>query len=312
MSGGTDPSGRAAPSKTALILAFAAIYLIWGSTYLGIRVAVETMPPFLMAGMRFAVAGFLIFAFLRLRGAAWPKLGQWRDQVIIGIFLLLGGNAVVSWAEQKTPSGITSLILGASPMIMVILDWIRPRGRRPTMALVTGVAVGIAGIALLLGPDAIPAGYRPPPLYLFALFVSSTSWWIGSLYSKHVPSGLPLLMASAMQMLSGSACMLLTGFILGEGRGFHFAEVSSRSWMAFTYLVIMGSIVAFPVYVWLLEHSTPAKVSTYAYVNPVVAIFLGWAVLGEPLNARIMLASAIIIGAVAIITIGRTKSPEKP
>ena len=145
----------------ALVMAFAAIYLIWGSTYLGIRVAVQTMPPFLMAGMRFAVAGVLIFGFLHLKGAAWPTVMQWKDQIVIGIFLLLGGNALVSWAEQRTPSGITSLILGASPLFMVLLEWIRPGGKRPTVSLVVGVAVGILGIALLLGPDAIPEGYRP-------------------------------------------------------------------------------------------------------------------------------------------------------
>jgi drug/metabolite transporter (DMT)-like permease len=311
MTGSAEIHGRTAPSRTALVLAFAAIYLIWGSTYLGIRVAVETMPPFLMAGMRFAVAGTLIFGFLRARGSAWPTAKQWREQAIIGIFLLLGGNAVVSWCEQKTPSGLTSLILGASPLFMVILDWIRPGGIRPTLTLIAGVAVGIAGITMLLGPDAIPAGFRPPPIYLIALFLSSISWWTGSLYSKHSRSETPLLMASAMQMLCGCVCMLLTSFILGEGRGFHFAAVSSHSWMAFAYLVVMGSIVAFPVYVWLLEHSTPAKVSTYAYVNPVVAVFLGWAILGEPLNARIMMASAVIIGGVAIITIGRTRPSVK-
>jgi drug/metabolite transporter (DMT)-like permease len=312
MNEGTETKPRPIPSKTALILAFTAIYLIWGSTYLGIRVAVETMPPFLMAGMRFALAGGLILTFLRMRGAPWPTAAQWREQTIIGIFLLLGGNAVVSWAEIKVPSGITCLILGASPLILVALDWMRPQGKRPTVTLVIGVAVGIAGLALLLGPGAFPAGYRPPALYLLALFGSATSWWIGSLYSKHSRSGTPLLMASAMQMVSGCICMLLTGFLLGEGRALDFAAISSRSWAAFAYLVVMGSIVAFPVYVWLLEHSTPAKVSTYAYVNPVVAVFLGWLVLGEPLNGRIMLASAIIIGAVAIITIGRTKSPSKP
>jgi drug/metabolite transporter (DMT)-like permease len=302
---------RPAPSSTALVLAFTAIYLIWGSTYLGIRVAVETMPPFLMAGMRFAVAGTLIFTFLLVRGAPWPRASQWKDQAIIGIFLLLGGNAVVSWSEQRTPSGITSLILGASPLIMVLLDWIRPGGRKPTVGLVLGVAVGIVGIALLLGPDAIPAGYRPPPIYIIAIFASSISWWTGSLYSKHGATGMSLLMASAMQMLCGSACILLTGFILGEERGLHLAAVTPRSWFAFSYLVVAGSIVAFPVYVWLLEHSTPAKVSTYAYVNPVVAVFLGWAILREPLNLRIMLASAVIIGAVAIITVGRSRAGAK-
>src|SRR5665213_4381083 len=143
-------------------MAFAAIYVIWGSTYLGLRVAVETMPPFLMAGTRFAVAGLLIFGFVMVRGASWPTAKQWKDQAIVGTFLLLGGNAVVSWSEQRVPSGITSLILGAAPVIVMLFDWLRPRGTRPTPALAGGVAVGIAGIALLLGPNSIPAGDRPP------------------------------------------------------------------------------------------------------------------------------------------------------
>jgi drug/metabolite transporter (DMT)-like permease len=299
------------PSRGALILAFAAIYLIWGSTYLGIRVGVETMPPFLMAGMRFAIAGVLIFGFLLLRGASWPTAGQWKDQAIIGVFLLLGGNAVVSWCELRVPSGITSLVLGASPLIVVLFEWLRPGGKRPRFGLLMGVAVGIAGLALLLGPGSIPEGDRPPTVYFVILILSSLSWWTGSFYSKHITSGTPLLMASSMQMLCGSVSMLLTGLILGEGRGFHLASISAHSWEAFAYLVTAGSIVAFPVYVWLLEHSTPASVSTYAYVNPVVAVFLGWLMLGEPLNLRIILAAAIIIGSVAIITIGKAKSVAK-
>jgi drug/metabolite transporter (DMT)-like permease len=315
MSADAEPAGgpgaRAAPSRGSLILAFAAIYLIWGSTYLGIRVAVETMPPFLMAGMRFAVSGVLIFSILKLRGAAWPTAQQWRDQVLVGVFLLLGGNGLVSWAEQRTPSGITSLILGASPLIMVILDWVRPGGRRPTAILMAGVMVGIAGVALLIGPGGIPQGYRPHAADVAVLSLASVSWWIGSLYSKHSKAGTPLIMASAMQMLSGSASMLLTGWMLGEGSGLRFAAVSPHSWLAFSYLVVAGSIIAYPVYVWLLEHSTPAKVSTYAYVNPVVAVVLGWAILGEPMNLRMAFAAAIIIGAVAIITIGKTRTAAK-
>jgi drug/metabolite transporter (DMT)-like permease len=290
------------------MLAFAAIYLIWGSTYLGIRVAVETLPPFLMAGMRFAIAGTLLFGFLMARGAAWPTAAQWREQAVIGVFLLLGGNAVVSWAELRTPSGITALILGASPLIVIVFDWLRPGGSRPNAGLVCGVAVGIAGMALLVGPGAIPADSRPPVADLAALFLASVSWWAGSFYSKHLRSRTPLMLASSMQMLTGSGCMLLTGWALGEGRTFHLQSVSAVSWGAFAYLVVVGSIVAFPVYIWLLEHSTPAKVSTYAYVNPVVAIILGWLILGEPMNMRIVLAAAIIIGAVAIITIGKTRA----
>jgi drug/metabolite transporter (DMT)-like permease len=302
----------ATPSRASFILAFAAIYIIWGSTYLGIRVAVETMPPFLMAGMRFAIAGVLLFGFLLARGAKWPTAVQWRDQTLIGAFLLLGGNGIVSWAEQRTPSGIAALILGASPVIVVLFDWMRPGGTRPTLGLVAGVTVGIAGIALLVGPGAIPVGYRPPTFDIVALLFASVSWWVGSFYSKHATTGTPLLMASSMQMLTGSACMLLTGLLLGEGRGIHLAAVSAHSWAAFAYLTVVGSVVAFPVYVWLLKHSTPAKVSTYAYVNPVVAVFLGWAILGEPLNLRIFLAGAVIIGAVAIITIGRSRATVKP
>jgi drug/metabolite transporter (DMT)-like permease len=299
------------PSKASILLGFAAIYLIWGSTYLGIRVAIETMPPLLMAGMRFAVAGVLLFGYLIARGSPWPNAAQWRNQIVAGLFLLLGGNAVVSWAELRTPSGITCLILGASPVFLVLLDWGRPGGKRPTAVLVAGVAVGIVGVALLVGPGAIPAGARPPLIDVLAIVLSSLSWWIGSLYLKHTKSGTSLIMASAMQMLSASVSMLVVGWILGEGKGFHFVDVSLRSWAAFAYLVVAGSLVAFSVYVWLLEHSTPAKVSTYAYVNPVVALVLGWAILGEPMNLRMALATVIIIGAVAIITIGKAKGTRK-
>lgn len=295
------------PSRTAYILAFTAIYVIWGSTYLGIRVAVETIPPFLMAGMRFAIAGVLVFTVLKLRGAAWPTAVQWRDQAVAGIFLLLGGNALVTWSEQTVTSGVASLIAGSSPLMVVFLEWIRPGGRRPTWGLIAGVLVGITGIALLLGPGAIPAGYRPPAHGLIALFFASACWWIGSFYSKHCKSGTPLLVASSMQMITGSFTMLLTGILLGEGRGFHLASVSPHSLEAFAYLVVAGSIVAFPVYVWLLEHTTTALVSTYAYVNPVVAVFLGWALLGEPLNLRMLAAVSVIVGAVAIITVVRTR-----
>ena len=302
-------SAPAEPSRVSLVMAFAAIYVIWGSTYLGIRVAVETMPPFLMAGMRFAIAGILIFALLQLRGAPWPSAIQWRDQSIVGIFLLLGGNGIVSWAELRTPSGITALILGASPFIVVIFDWLRPMGTRPTAGLLAGVVIGIVGLALLVGPGAIPAGYRPPAGNIIALLLSSISWWLGSFYSKHSKCHTPLLLASSMQMLTGSCCILLTGCILGETGRVRLASVSPASWLAFAYLVVVGSIIAFPVYVWLLKHSTPAKVSTYAYVNPVIALILGWAILGEPLNLRILLAAGVIIAAVVIITIGKARAP---
>jgi drug/metabolite transporter (DMT)-like permease len=299
------------PSRTALFLGFAAIYVIWGSTYLGIRVAVETMPPFLMAGVRFLVAGGGLFAFLLLRGAAWPTAVQWRDHAIAGTCLLLGGNALVAWAEQTVPSGLTTLILGASPFIMVLMDWLRPGGARPAASVWLGLATGFLGLFILLGPGALPDAARPTPFALAALFFASFAWWGGSLYGKHSKNGANPLMASALQMFCGSLTMIAAGFLLGEGARVHLAAVSTRSWFAWGYLVLAGSLVAFPAYVWLLQHSTPARVSTYAYVNPIVAVLLGWAVLNEPLTPRIALAAAVIIGAVAIITVQKNR-PAAP
>jgi len=293
-----------------LLLAFAAIYLIWGSTYLAIRVAVETFPPFMMAAFRFLIAGTALFAFVRARGFPWPSARQWRDQAVVGIFLLLGGNAVVSWSEQRVPSGVTTLILGASPLSMVVLEWLRPGGRRPTIGLLAGLGIGIAGLCLLLGRDAIPAGNRPPAACVLALLLASVSWWIGSIYSKHAPTQTATLPASAMQMLLGGVAVLVTGLWVGEGSRLQVAAISGPSWAAFSYLVVVGSLLAFPVYGWLLENSTPAKVSTFAYVNPVIAVILGWAILNEPLTLRMAVAAAIIVGAVALITVQKTRSSE--
>ncbi|MBL9189137.1 MAG: EamA family transporter [Opitutaceae bacterium] len=297
----------ASPSRVALILAFAAIYLIWGTTYLGIRVAVETMPPFLMSGVRFVVAGAALLAFLKLRGTAWPSRAQWRDQAIIGACLLAGGNGVVAWAEQTVPSGLTTLILGASPLIMVLMEWLRPGGVRPTPMLWLGFAVGLCGLLVLLGPGALPADVRPPASSLLALFFASISWWGGSLFAKYTKSGAAPIMAATLQMLCGGGLMLLIGLLAGEGPRVDVPAISGRSWLAWSYLVVAGSLVAFPVYAWLLKNSTPAKVSTYSYVNPVVAVILGWAILDEPLTPHIALAAGIIIGAVAIITVQKNR-----
>ncbi len=298
------------PSRTALLLGFLAIYVIWGSTYLGIRLAVETMPPFLMAGGRFLVAGPVLFLALKLRGAAWPTRAQWRDHAIVGTFLLLGGNAVVAWAEQTVPSGLTTLILGASPMMMVLMEWLRPGGTKPTGALWLGLIVGLGGLFILLGPGALPAGTQPPTLSVVALLFASASWWGGSLFSKHAKSGAAPMMSAALQMICGGVMITLTGLLAGESARLHFAAISARSWIAWGYLVVAGSLLAFPFYVWLLRHSTPARVSTYAYVNPVVAVVLGWAVLREPLTPRIALAASVIVGAVAIITVAKNRGPK--
>jgi drug/metabolite transporter (DMT)-like permease len=296
------------PAKTALILAFITIYLIWGSTYLGIRVAVESIPPFLMVFMRFLTAGSILFLFLKARGAAWPTGRQWAVNAVSGIVLLWGGNALVAVAEREVPSALTSLVLASSPIFMVLLDWLRPGGSRPTAGIWGGIVVGLIGAFVLLGPGAFPEGHRPPTFDILILFASSLCWCAGSLYSKYVKSDAPPMMGAAIQMLSASVVIGLTSVVLGEPARFSWVAVTRPSFLALGYLIVAGSLIAYPVYVWLLKNASAARVSTYAYVNPVVAVILGWAILGEPMTARIAVAGAIIIVAVVIITVQRSRA----
>lgn len=297
-----------APSRTALLIAFAAIYLIWGSTYLGIRIAVETMPPFLMAGTRFLLAGGILFAFLKLRGAAAPTSFQWRANIVIGIFLLLGGNGLVVWAEQTIPSGITALLIGVSPLFIVLTEWAWPGGARPTPLTMFALLLGFAGVTWLAAPweDAAHGGIQSAGV--IAILVACVSWAIGSIYSRHVKHGADAFMAAAIQMLGGGAALLAAGLVHGDFGKFDPALISAKAWVAFAYLVSAGSLIGFSTFVWLMKHSTPARVSTYAYVNPVVAVFLGWWLLDEPIGPRTLVASAVIIASVAIITVQKSRS----
>jgi len=300
------------PPRSALLLAFAAIYLIWGSTYLGIRVAVETMPPFLMAGARFLLAGGVLFAFLKLRGAAWPTAHQWRINAIIGTFLLLGGNGLVVWAEQWVPSGITALLIGVSPLFFVLLEWAWPGGSRPTALTFAALLTGFAGVAWLAAPWEKPAQGGLHPVGVIAILAACLFWSLGSIYSRHAKHGADPFLASALQMLGGGAALTLTALVHGDFGQLNVAGIAPRAWVAFAYLVCAGSLVGFSTFVWLMKHSTPARVSTYAYVNPVVAVILGWLLLGEPIGPRTLVASAIIVTAVAIITVQKNKPVAKP
>jgi drug/metabolite transporter (DMT)-like permease len=299
------------PSRLSLTLAFASIYLIWGSTYLGIRVAVETMPPFLMASARFALAGSFLFVWLRYRGAERPTRRQWRDAAIVGTLLLLGGNGSVAWAEQFVPSGITALIIGASPLFMVLTEWAWPGGSRPSAGIWFALLIGFGGVAWLAAPwesgaDALPlAGVA-------AILGGSICWSIGSIYSRHAPSSGSPFMAAALQMLAGSAALALAAVLHGDWWSLELAAISDRSWTAFAYLTVAGSLIGFSTFVWLLKHTTPARVATYAYVNPVVAVFLGWLLLAEPVGPRTFVASATIVAAVAIITTRQTAAKSAP
>lgn len=304
------------PSTTAFVIAFTSIYVIWGSTYLGIRVAVETIPPFFMGAGRFLLAGTILMFLVRSRGAPKPTARQWRDNAIIGTFLLLGGNGFVSWAEQTLPSGLTALIIGIQPVFMVLTEWFWRGGIRPTKTTFAGLLLGFAGVACLAAPweTASATNVHLPSVLLVLL--ACASWAFGSIWSRHVRNPAPPFLASSMQMLGGSVALFLGGIVHGELSTFSLSAISGHSIGAFFYLAFVGSLVGFSTFVWLMKHTTPAHVSTYAYVNPVVAVFLGWLILDEPITTRVLLAATIIIAAVVIVTTQKnpksTVAPVQP
>ena len=296
-----------------LFLAFAAVYLVWGSTYLAIRFAVETLPPLLMAGARFVIAGAILLLWARVRERVRaPTPREWLTGLIGGALLLLGGNGAVVWAEQRVPSGIAALLVAIVPLWMVLLDWLRPSGRRPAGLVFVGLAMGLIGLGLLVGPDAANAGGGIDPLGAAVLVFGSLSWAVGSIYTKSAPKPASANAASGTQMFAGGICLLLVALVGGEGAQLDLANASSRSLLGFAYLVTFGSLIGFTAYVYLLAHTTAAKAATYAYVNPVVAVLLGWAFAGEPITARTLVAAAVILASVAIITVARDSREPLP
>jgi drug/metabolite transporter (DMT)-like permease len=292
----------AAPSRARFLLAFAAVYLIWGSTYLAIRFAIETVPPFLVGGFRFVMAGALMYAFLRLRGAARPALREWRSAFIIGPLLLTGGNGGIVWSEQFVPSGVVALLVACVPLWMLILAWQRGGGR-PSAREWFGVALGLGGVSLLVsfGPGRDAGSVSP--LGALVMLCSTLSWSIGSLISRDAPLPASPLLGSAMEMLVGGAGMLLIAGVRGEFALLAGSSVSLRSALSILYLAGFGSIVAFSAYKWLLGRVAPAVVGTYAFVNPVVAVLLGWMFASEALTTRTLLAMFVIVGAVVLISL---------
>lgn len=288
--------------RLRLIVAFAAVYLVWGSTYLAIRLAIDTIPPFLQAATRFLAAGAIMVAIGRARGLAWPTGPQWRTAAIVGVLMLTGGNGGVSWSETRVPSGLAALIVGAVPLFTVAIEWLRPGGTRPGRATGLGLLIGFVGVGVLVNPGANDAA-RIDPAGAAVLLVACLSWSLGGIYSRHAPAAAPMMGAGA-NMLSGGVGLLALSVVSGELPGFTPGAVTTTSLLALAYLVVFGSLVGFTAYIWLLHHTTPARATTYAYVNPVVAVLLGWALLDEPLTPRVLLAAAIIILAVVMITAG--------
>lgn len=309
-----ESSGARSPAagrthRFAVILAFLSIYIIWGSTYLAIRYAVETIPPLYTAGIRHLTAGTILFLWClakRLR----PTRQQIRASIIIGTFFFLIGHGTLHWAEQKVPSGLASLLIASEPIWVFLLSAAAARRWHWNGTLLAGISLGLGGVGLLMGRSALSSN---PGVFLgsLAVVLGALSWAVGIVYSRrsHL-SGHPLLL-SALSLLAGSLQLLLVGTILGEYRGFAFSVVSLRSWIALGYLILFGSVVAFTAYNWLLEHYSPTLVATHTYINPVVAVLLGWLLAGEAVTPNVLLSAAMVIGAVMLVDRGMARLPQR-
>jgi drug/metabolite transporter (DMT)-like permease len=297
--------------RGVVIAAFIAIYLIWGSTYLGIRFAIETIPPFILSAVRFGLAGLIMLGVAKARGVAHATWPQWRTGAIVGSLLMLA-NSLVGVAEKRIPSGVAALLVAMTPLFMVLLEWGRPGGRRPTVLVGIGLLIGLAGVAALVGPASFGDGTRIDLIGAATVVFGSLAWSVGSIYSRHAPRPESSLMMTAIQMLVGGAFVGVLAVVTGELSTFDASAVSARSALAFLYLLVFGSLIGFSAFVYLLRVSTPARVATYAYVNPAVAVLLGWLLAGEAISGRMLVAAAIIIAGVALITVAEGRMPSSP
>ena len=297
-------------SHQKLIAAFASLYFVWGSTYLGIRFAIETIPPLLMAGIRFVIAGSLMYFWGVFRGHERPTRTHWKTAAIIGLMLLLVGNGGLSWSEQLIPSGVAALIVAVTPLWFVLLEWIHG-GVKPTAGVFLGLFLGTLGIVVLIDPANLVGGLSVDIIGALVLLASSVCWAVGSIYSRRASLPSSPAIANGMEMLMGGVGLLVVGTLTGEWSSFHPSAITMRSVLAVGYLIVFGSIIGFSSFVYVLHSTTPARASTYAYVNPIVAVLIGWSIGGETLSGRVLLAAALIIAAVAAITIlGTRKNTE--
>ncbi len=288
--------------RLRIVLAFLSIYTIWGSTYLAIRFAIETLPPFLMSAIRFLIAGGVLYVWTRARGAPPPTRSNWKAATIVGGLLLLGGNGGVVKAEQVIPSSLTAVLITTVPIWMALVELLRKDRIVPTLQVVLGLVLGFGGVVLLVGPGNLAGSGGLNPLWAGVLILASLSWATGSVYARKAPLPKTLLLGSGMEMLAGGVLLLVSSLVSLEWTGFQPSNVSPLSLVSFIYLIVVGSLIGFSSYVWLLTKTTSARVSTYAYVNPVVAVFLGYFLAGEQLTLRTLLASSVIVIAVVVIT----------
>jgi drug/metabolite transporter (DMT)-like permease len=293
-------STSAAP-RSKILLAFASIYFIWGSTYLFMRFAVETLPPVAVAGIRYFMAGLILFAIASWRRTPEPAKVPWRGHAIVGT-LLTAGNGSVALAVQRIPSGVAALLVALTPCLMVLLEWWWRGGSRPSLGVTVGLVLGIFGMAMLVGPSAL-GGERIDPVGAAIVLFGSAAWAVGSVYSRTLPRFQSAVRTSAIQMLAGGLVVTLIALLVGDFSRIDLAAASFKSVFSFLYLVLIGSLLGYSSYMYLLGVTSAARASTYAFVNPVVAVFLGAVFASEPVTARVLAAGAIIVVAVALITL---------
>jgi drug/metabolite transporter (DMT)-like permease len=302
---------KPAASKTLLLVAFATLYVVWGSTYLAIRIAVAHWPPLWLAAVRFAIAGCGLYAVLRVRGTPAPGPRAWLAAAIAGGLMLGGGNGTVCWAEQWVPSGETALILAAGPLWTVVLPWLFRRAPAPRPLVALGVVIGLVGVAVLIGGGAAAAGAgsggRALLIGRLSLLGASLSWVTGSLISHRLPLPRSAALATAMQMVAAAPLIGLAALAHGDLARFHLAAIPASGWVALAYLIVFGSLAGFGSYVYILVHAGPTRASTGAFVNPLIAVVLGAALAGEPMGPRTAIAAAMIIAAVAGVILGTTR-----
>ncbi len=297
----TPVTQLASTPKWKLIAAFAAIYLIWGSTYLAIVFAIDTIPPLIMVGSRFAVAGLLVLAWCLGSGQSFPSFEEWKNAALVGTMTLGVGVGSVAWAEQWVPSGVAALLVTSVPLWMVLIDWKWRRGAAPNAYVVSGLMLGLVGIVLLVQPGQLWIGTEAIT-GIAVILAASLTFSFGANLGRdlRMPRGAP--MSTAAQMLGGGVALLVAGAMAGELDALSLAGISRSSGFAWFYLMTFGSIVAFGSFVWLMNHVEPTQVSTYAYVNPVVAVFLGWALAGEELGPGVSVAVVLLVSAVVLIS----------
>jgi drug/metabolite transporter (DMT)-like permease len=294
---------EASRNRTRIILAFAAVYVIWGSTYLFIKYAIESVPPFMMGAARFTAAGALLYALARWRGAKAPDAHDWRSAAITGVLMLGLGNGAVMWAELTVPTGVVALIVSTVPIWIVLIDWLRPRGVRPRLPVFLGLALGVVGMIILIGPRAIIGQGNVDEIGVLILLVGSLGWAVGTILSKGSKRSSSPIVYSSLQMVAAGIAMVIMSLTIGEHTRFEPSEVTARAFLSWVYLMLAGSIIGYTAYIYLLGKVSAPKAATYAYVNPIIAVLLGWAFLREPIGGRTLIAAAVILAGVAIITL---------